>query len=269
MRHSRAGFTLTEILMATGILGVGLTMVATIFPVAVDQSRRSRDQTMAALCARSTAAMLRANRADMIRWCRMSGGPQMGTVALSETVLQNRDRVYRPDIFLYETSQNRANNVTTLNSWAAGGYMPAVYVTPMTSKGGGPWRVIIAVYKTRGEQPPDLTAQPPPYTTKKAAAGAYLIDWEPTKIPSAIQTNTWNMRGEAYMIEGIGVYGTTENILLAGTGMKYTKNPSTNQTTAATASLAAGTIAPFGTTGLPNRACLRDAVIVYTTIIGD
>ena len=47
-RKRRDAFTLTEMLMAAGILGIGLTMVASIFPVAVDQSRRSRDLTMAA-----------------------------------------------------------------------------------------------------------------------------------------------------------------------------------------------------------------------------
>jgi len=37
---ARAGFSLMEILMAVGILGVGMTMVASVFPVAVDQSLR-------------------------------------------------------------------------------------------------------------------------------------------------------------------------------------------------------------------------------------
>jgi prepilin-type N-terminal cleavage/methylation domain-containing protein len=60
--RSTPGFTLTEILMAVGILGVGLTMVASVFPVAVETSRRSNEVTMTALCARSVAASLRARR---------------------------------------------------------------------------------------------------------------------------------------------------------------------------------------------------------------
>jgi prepilin-type N-terminal cleavage/methylation domain-containing protein len=65
-RRSRRGFSLTEILMAVGILGVGMTMVASIFPVAVDQTRRANDTTMAALCARSAAAVMRARRGQFV-----------------------------------------------------------------------------------------------------------------------------------------------------------------------------------------------------------
>lgn len=65
-RRSRSGFSLTEILMAVGILGVGMTMVASIFPVAVDQTRRANDTTMAALCARSAAAVMRARRSHFV-----------------------------------------------------------------------------------------------------------------------------------------------------------------------------------------------------------
>jgi prepilin-type N-terminal cleavage/methylation domain-containing protein len=66
----RRGFTLTEILLAVGILGIGLTMVASVFPVAVDQTRRSTDATNAALCARSVAATLRALRPKFVNECR-------------------------------------------------------------------------------------------------------------------------------------------------------------------------------------------------------
>lgn len=66
----RRGFTLTEILLAVGILGIGLTMVASVFPVAVDQTRRSTDATNAALCARSVAATMRALRPKFVNECR-------------------------------------------------------------------------------------------------------------------------------------------------------------------------------------------------------
>jgi len=59
-RRRGRGFTLTEILMAVGILGVGLSMIAAVFPIAVDQDRRGRESTMAALCARSVVASMRA-----------------------------------------------------------------------------------------------------------------------------------------------------------------------------------------------------------------
>ncbi|MCX5685637.1 MAG: prepilin-type N-terminal cleavage/methylation domain-containing protein, partial [Planctomycetota bacterium] len=64
MRRSR-GFSLTEILMAVGILGIGLTMVASIFPVAVDQTRRANHQELRC-CTRQQASWPSRNRE--IRW---------------------------------------------------------------------------------------------------------------------------------------------------------------------------------------------------------
>jgi prepilin-type N-terminal cleavage/methylation domain-containing protein len=110
LRRCRAGFTLTEILMATGILGIGLTMVASVFPVAVDQSRRSQDITMAALSARSVAAAMRANRGALLPWLRKTArGDSTGDAAWPPWEITRNQwakipgtvRSYNPNFFVY------------------------------------------------------------------------------------------------------------------------------------------------------------------------
>jgi len=118
----RRGFTLTEILLAAGILGVGLTMVASVFPISVDQNRRSVDLTHSAMCARNVAATLRARRTAYsngrgvvacIRYCPNSSGTSttLGTTSVPLTnvialgtgpALPDEFSVYNPYSFLYE-----------------------------------------------------------------------------------------------------------------------------------------------------------------------
>ena len=177
------GFTLTEILMAVGILGVGLTMVASVFPVAVDQSRRSRESTMAAMCARSVVAMMKARRDLVIPWCRTNAKDKTDELSrVSPTTTPSRPsgclpgkfRVYNPNSFLYDDgdsirhrSYSTTDNVppiTIRNSagldmyptWMAGNYVPVVFATPISTTtttpgspltGLGPWRVTIVVYR--------------------------------------------------------------------------------------------------------------------------
>jgi prepilin-type N-terminal cleavage/methylation domain-containing protein len=130
VRRCRAGFTLTEILMATGILGIGLTMVASVFPVAVDQSRRSQDITMAALSARSVAAAIRANRQGsidraLLPWLRKRGrgGYAVGDLNRANwppwEITRNQwakipgtMRGYNPNFFLYYSGEVSFGTVT-------------------------------------------------------------------------------------------------------------------------------------------------------------
>ena len=169
IRSGRPGFSLTEILMAVGILGVGLTMVASVFPVAVDQHRRGRDSTMAALCARSVAATMRATRQQVVKECReyfndaakrsdaytrdrpaeydnllvpqfpgsgvASKWPLTGTAVLTKEL-----RVYNPQSFLYESGRryDTASKSATPVAffwpfWNAGNYVPVIYVTPLVN----------------------------------------------------------------------------------------------------------------------------------------
>ena len=171
----RCGFTLTEILMAVGILGVGLTMVASIFPVAVDQSRRSRESTMAAMCARNVVAMMKARREKVVLWCRLYAKDKTDEISrVSETAtlhsgaIPGKFRVYNPDSFLYDdgtapshraysTTDNTGATPDKFPTWMMGNYVPVVFASPISTTassttpptGLGPWRVTIVVYKGR------------------------------------------------------------------------------------------------------------------------
>jgi len=121
LRRCRAGFTLTEILMATGILGIGLTMVASVFPVAIDQSRRSQEITMAALSARSVAAAMRANRGVLLPWLRKTArGDSTGDATWPPWEITRNQwakvpgttRSYNPSFFLYYSGDVSNENVT-------------------------------------------------------------------------------------------------------------------------------------------------------------
>jgi prepilin-type N-terminal cleavage/methylation domain-containing protein len=162
-RKRRAGFTLTEMLMAAGILGIGLTMVASIFPVAVDQSRRSRDQTMAALCARSVMARVRADRNAITNWLRDRA--DASPIDLSYfagglfDVPGKRHVVYRPSVFLY-TSPTKPTSRTYdgVNTWDAGNYVARIFYTrsrsPLSaSAADGPYRLTIVVCRSIGKLP--------------------------------------------------------------------------------------------------------------------
>jgi prepilin-type N-terminal cleavage/methylation domain-containing protein len=170
--RSRRGFTLTEILMAVGILGIGLTMVASVFPVAVDQSRRSTDATMSALCARSIAAMMRARREafvgqyrDWFKTATKSGpaanqnrpaefdtpdsnvtaptNPPGITCLKANAIMPREMRIYNPNMFLYEAG--RAYDASAYPAsgymatipywpyWNVGNYVPLIYVTPLVA----------------------------------------------------------------------------------------------------------------------------------------
>jgi len=55
-----AGFSLLEMMIAIAVLGIGLVMVAAIFPVAIYQHRRSADETLALQHAYQAKAIVRA-----------------------------------------------------------------------------------------------------------------------------------------------------------------------------------------------------------------
>jgi len=233
-RRSRRGFSLTEILMAVGILGIGLTMVASIFPVAVDQTRRGTDATMAALCARSMAALIRAKRTDFFsgpygfrdffvnkaitadpeRPAEFGVGDQntpapypSGNPGIiynnAQLVIPREMRVYSPNLFLYEAGGRYVIDSPTTNPywpwWNAGNYIPVVYVTPIVAQRdrnstaiqnpGGPWRVTIVVFKSRGTEQfhprlyswynlayNSIANQQKGEPAYAAEAGAYIID---------------------------------------------------------------------------------------------
>jgi prepilin-type N-terminal cleavage/methylation domain-containing protein len=224
----RAGFTLTEILMATGILGIGLTMVASVFPVALDQSRRSQEQTMAALSARSVAAIIRARRDRVTKWLRVtSANAKDKTVEMtSESSTVDSDaapfdlRNHNPNIFLYYNNPKRSYTRGAYNIWTTGGYVPVIFATPIATQvtstapgvSYGPWRLTIVIYKATGMQPfglnPDDTATYlKNWVTAKGSgypwrggAGTYILDWTG---PTPTTTTTTNFRGEAFLVDKV------------------------------------------------------------------
>jgi len=233
-RRARTGFTLTEILMAVGILGVGLTMVASVFPVAVDQSRRGRDLTLASLAARSGVAMLRARRHEVAGWCRAKTAELAKGAAASQVTVEIPSaasvtadgksfkplpadfNVYNPVAFLYEQTADKKKDyrkydtsATGYSQWAGGNYVPMFLMTPLGP--AGPWRITIVVFRGKGSAvTPNVTWQ-----TRRGEQGDYLLD------PSLDFTQN-NYRGEAYLIENLFTVAgapnpTTDRIVLAVT----------------------------------------------------
>ena len=58
-RLKNHGFSLTEVLIAVGILAVGMTFIAGVFPVAVHFSTLANEQTLAAVIADEAFAKVR------------------------------------------------------------------------------------------------------------------------------------------------------------------------------------------------------------------
>jgi prepilin-type N-terminal cleavage/methylation domain-containing protein len=143
------GFTLTEVLMAVGILGIGLTMVASIFPVAVDQSRISRDQTYAALCARSAAALLRIRHNKMLTDMRSNVSDATWRLTKRSYIFPDSVLVYAPSWFLYRDSSPRSYD--GVSRWGPGHYTYQLFTGRTTPS--SPHRVVIAVCRTSGETP--------------------------------------------------------------------------------------------------------------------
>lgn len=64
VRRSNAGFTLMEILLAIGILAVGITSVLFLFTMGVRSHQRARDRTRAALLGETVLNQIRADLAE-------------------------------------------------------------------------------------------------------------------------------------------------------------------------------------------------------------
>lgn len=106
-RPGRSGFTLIEIMLALGVLGVGMVMVATVFPAAIHQTRQSDRNTKAVLIAGNARTVLsmklthaRLSAADPAVWNPSSN-------EFREIVMYNDecdDDLMSPDnIILYDT----------------------------------------------------------------------------------------------------------------------------------------------------------------------
>lgn len=248
-KRGRSGFTLTEILMAIGILGVGMTMVATIFPVAVDQSRRARDTTMAALCARSAVAVLRARRDRLLdptlRSCvnrtMCLQDPQI--TADAGSVLPDALVAYNPSSYLYDSLNEKRNGLEKASNlrkdarlynpsvfgyglWADDSYVPVIFVTPIkdpynaAGNSNGPWRVTIAVYKSQGLAPLAVapTDSMTAFNMKIKVGNSYVNPWYlrpwnflSTSTNEAKKMGTLRGNPGGYVMEWEGKADTTPN----------------------------------------------------------
>ena len=231
-RKRRAGFTLTEMLMAAGILGIGLTMVASIFPVAVDQSRRSRDQTMAALCARTVMARARADRNKIYDWLR--GRTDSRIIDLNSSapsLFPGKHVVYKPSVFLYP---NRSYD--GVNAWDAGNYVARLFATRTSTD--GPWRISIFVCRSIGKGPNPVTRDWWAYATRPTPGpGTYVVE-----------------------VNGGRGYGHLLDYVTIDTAGKRTGYPAVGVTSK-------GSIIP--PTTLWSIQCVPDAVAVFHTMLGE
>jgi prepilin-type N-terminal cleavage/methylation domain-containing protein len=71
-RHARRGLSLLEMMIAMSILGIGLIMVAAIFPVALSQHRDSVYQARATELATKAEALLRSRVDSSLLWCDLN-----------------------------------------------------------------------------------------------------------------------------------------------------------------------------------------------------
>src|ERR1041385_2459829 len=69
------GFTILEIMIATGILTLGLVSILALFPYAIDQGRRVMETSTAVTIARSVADQIRAGIRNKKRLVYSQGEP--------------------------------------------------------------------------------------------------------------------------------------------------------------------------------------------------
>ena len=231
-RKRRAAFTLTEVLMAAGILGIGLTMVASIFPVAVDQSRRSQDQTMAALCARSVMARVRVDRNAIIDGLRVKTDPTSYLNSDLAGLFPGTHIVYRPSVFLYNPNPSKVRTYDGVNTWDAGNYVARFFASRTSVD--GPYRLTIFICRSIGKAPPSPALDQ--WKTATAGPGTYVCE---------------RLRGSArgYLLDYVNYVGTekTGYFVLGTTADDY------------------GSIAWDST----SYQCVPDAVAVFHTMLGE
>ncbi len=194
-RHRAGGFTLTEVLMAVGILGIGMTMVATIFPVAVNQSREADISTQAALQARSIGAYMRMQKDDLAeeahrRVAAVFTWPTNNLASWSGW--KGEFGMYAPNEFLYQRNRSYSGGA---NPWGSGHLAPQLVVGAVDAGGTstrikGPWRVAIVLYRARGDEPTPQNYASGEAGRRRARPGEYILD------PS-------RGRCEVYMIDSI------------------------------------------------------------------
>jgi hypothetical protein len=253
----------------------------------------SGDTTMAALSARSIAAVLRARRNRVLDWCRDQGAehdPRDETALIDYQALPDQLRCYNPHRFLYppsETTQGSASDrvrtyvIQDEDLWSAGAYVPVVFATPMNtliSRGNeeseGPWRITIAIYKSRGMSPADQvdwTATDDdipliPWTDRSGKGygepGDFILDWNPT-------SSDKSFRGEAYKVSrvypGRNPELPSDDSVFPVAALQRPEDDASDAFVADRMVKTSG----GGDGDVPAWMSLRGAIAVYHTILGD
>ena len=115
----RAGFTLMELMIAIGILGIGLLMAGSLFPAAIEEANTSYDNTVGIQVAQNGLAVVKACITGDLR-------PTEGQTTLADftSKLQPRDQLYNNMTFGSGTD----TRVTRLGFKALAAYVrPGLY----------------------------------------------------------------------------------------------------------------------------------------------
>lgn len=88
----RAGFTLVELMLAIGILGVGLVMIGTAFPSAMLENKQSMDDTMATLVGQNAVAIARTR----LRHSFLSGARWDAGDWIDASLIPQAEQAYTP-----------------------------------------------------------------------------------------------------------------------------------------------------------------------------
>lgn len=145
------GFSLVEVLLAIGILSIGLTMVASAFPFGLYQTKLAVDSTNAALAAKSVASLLQA-RVDRIVAANLTAVNDNvkwvdGTWGIAFPGEDGFDDV--EGCFVYNPYREMyALGAIEWTERDPGDYRIYVWLKPMTSDPAvGPWRATLIVCK--------------------------------------------------------------------------------------------------------------------------
>lgn len=183
-RRFRSGFTLTEVLLATGILALGLGMVGSVFPVAIDQTRQSQEMVSAALLARSVSAAIRLERSKLVdRYQKLVTRANPYPYPDCQDARLNDDlRVFWPSRFFYEKNQSYDD----ISAWDDGNYVARVWQTAPEKPGFDAARVAIVICRSDGEhQPPDpgilILNQWTSAASELRVPGAYVLARSPNQ----------------------------------------------------------------------------------------
>lgn len=157
----RAGFTLLEVIVALGVIGVAIGIIVSLFTASLSLATDSRNESVAAAFAQERMVDIQKNPA-LFDWSKLNAaaGNQLAPVALSEvgkaagrttgfnppsTLSASQERAEREDTFYRKFSweafamKREANNayveVTVVVRWQHAGRQRSFALTSLTPRG--------------------------------------------------------------------------------------------------------------------------------------